>query len=85
MLHLLNFAAPAAWMALAMGLAGRIVFGSGKRGMGWICTSFVRFGVVLAALLGSAWVLGADGRMLGWAAAAVAAATTEWVLRRGWR
>lgn len=81
-LHLFNFLLPALAMALFMPLAGRWVMGpsrsSLRRRMGVHALS--GGGVLVAGL----WLHGQDGKMSTYIALVLAAATTEWLLQRGW-
>lgn len=85
LLHLIDFAAPAAGLALAMALAGRSVMPGSNGGIGWWRMMAVRLGAILATMVAGALFTGQDGRMATWAAAVLVAASAEWLLRRGWR
>ncbi len=90
--HLLNFLAPACFTGWLLALAGalmppRVDAGPAATGRlqrvwraGWINTLAGSF--ASAAALG---VLGRDGEMAGYAALVLAAASSQWVLMRGWR
>ena len=82
--HLLNFVAPAAFVALLLVLGGRLLGAKGGSLAGWRqwAVVFVVGLVVLAAGL-SLW--GRDGKMLTYAALVVATATCQWALVRGWK
>ncbi|OYD50992.1 hypothetical protein [Acidovorax kalamii] len=82
--HLLNFVAPAAFVALLLVLGGRLLGAKGGALAGWRqwAAVFVVGLVVLAAGL-ALW--GRDGKMLTYAALVVATATCQWVLVRGWK
>ncbi len=83
--HLLNFAAPAAAMAVLMVLGGRL-FGSksGASHAAW-AQAAIQFAVGCAVLLVGLVVLGRDGKMFTYAALVLACATCQWVLAKGWR
>lgn len=82
--HLLNFAAPAAVLALLLVLAGGWGRPQGKALPAW-----KRFGILFAvgvAVLAAGLVLwGRDGKMLTYAALVLGCASTQWALSRGWR
>lgn len=83
--HLLNFAAPAAAMALLLVLSRRFIHSTAPSMLpGWLHAGVV-FGVGLATLLAGLVVWGRDGKMLTYAGLVVACATCQWVLVRGWK
>lgn len=83
--HLLNFAAPAAAMAVLMVLGGRIFDSkSGASHAAWAQVA-IQFAVGCAVLLAGLMVLGRDGKMFTYAALVLACATCQWVLGKGWR
>ncbi|XAH22515.1 hypothetical protein AAFF27_21290 [Xylophilus sp. GW821-FHT01B05] len=82
--HLLNFVAPALWMALGMLLLGRFV-APGPSRMAWPGRLAVHVAVGIVVLVAGLVLSGQDGSMLTWAALVLALASSEWVLRRGWR
>ena len=90
--HLLNFLLPACFVGWLLALAGAFFLGGAGAGgapagrlrrtwrAGWINT--------LAGCLASAAalvVLGRDGEMAGYAALVLAAASSQWMLLRGWQ
>ncbi len=82
--HLLNFIAPAAFVALGLVLCGRLVGAKGGAMAGW--RQFAVLWVVGLAVLAAGLVLwGRDGKMLTYAALVVATATCQWALARGWK
>lgn len=84
--HLLNFAAPAAALAVLVALAGLWVLP--PRGgwlLGWWPAVLVNFLVGLAVLAGGLAWFGRDGKMTTYAAMVVAVATSQWLAGRGWR
>lgn len=82
--HLLNFMAPAAFVALALVLCGRLFGANGRALAGWRQFTAV-FAVGLVVLAGGLALWGRDGKMLTYAALVVAAATCQWLLVRGWK
>ncbi|MDP4771264.1 MAG: hypothetical protein NWR15_04805 [Limnohabitans sp.] len=80
--HLFSFALPALAMALFMPLAGRWVMGPSRTGLSR------RMGVQalsgLVVLVGGLLLHGQDGKMSTYIALVLVAATTEWLMQRGW-
>ena len=83
--HLLNFTAPAAVVALLLVLAARVFWRKEPAALAWYAQAAIIFVVGCAALLVSLWLLGRDGRMVGYGALVLAAASMQWGLLRGWR
>ncbi|MFN4121027.1 hypothetical protein [Acidovorax sp.] len=83
--HLLNFAAPAAFMAVLMVLLGQFFGSKNPLALSWWSRIAILFVVGMAVLVGGLVLWGRDGRMLTYGALVVAAATCQWVLGRGWR
>ena len=83
--HLLNFAAPAAALALVLVLAGRVFVRNSAQSIAWWAQAAIVFVVGCAVLLAGLWLLGRDGKLLTYAALVLACASCQWVLVRGWR
>ena len=83
--HLLNFTAPAAMVALLLVLVARVFWRKESSALAWYAQAAIIFIVGCAALLASLWLLGRDGRMVGYGALVLAAASVQWGLLRGWR
>ena len=83
--HLLNFAAPAAAMALLLALSGRFLGSKTPVALSWWARAAMVFVVGVAMLAAGLLVWGRDGKMLTYAALVLACATCQWVLVRGWR
>ncbi len=83
--HLLNFMAPAVWVAVVVTLLTR--FFMPKRAVARSLKSqiAINFVVCLAALVMGLLVFGRDGKMATYAAMALLGATSQWVMLRGWR
>jgi hypothetical protein len=83
LLHFAGFAAPAAFLAVVLPWAGRLVLPRSASPVGvqaaWILVAG------LAVLAGGLWYFGRDGKMLTYAALVLAAATTQWLCTRAWR
>ena len=82
LIHLANFAAPAAFLALLLALAGRII-GPNRPPAPMVIThaaiTFVAGVVVLGAGL---WYFGRDGKMATYAVLVAVAGTVQWLLSR---
>jgi len=87
--HLLNFAAPAAWVALLLVSATRLLPGflGSRRPLAPSMASqmAVIFVVGLTILVVGLLVLGRDGKLVSYAALVAGAALCQWILLRGWR
>ena len=82
--HLLNFVAPAAFVALLLVLGGRLLGAQGGSLAGWRQWAVV-FVVGLVVLAAGLALWGRDGKMLTYALLVLATASCQWVLSRGWR
>ena len=87
--HLLNFIAPAAFVALVLVLLARVFSGffRSKRPLApglWAEVAII-FIVNLLVLIAGLVVFGHDAKMLTYAALVLAAAGCQWVLWRGWK
>ena len=84
-IHLLNFAAPAAAVALAVALGARFIMPKPAPGRGWRAHAAINFAAGLLALgAGLAW-FGRDGKMATYAALVGAVALSQWIAGRGWK
>ena len=86
--HFLNFAAPAAALALLMVLSSRIFgrFLVSKRPLAqsiWAQTAII-FTVNMIVLAAGLVIFGNDGKIATYAALVIASAVCQWVLWRGW-
>jgi hypothetical protein len=81
-LHLFNFVLPALAMALLMPLAGRWVMGPSPRSVTRRMTVHALTGTVV--LVVGLVLQGHDGTMATYIALVLVAATTEWLMQRGW-
>ena len=87
--HLLNFMAPAAFMALLVLLSARLFFGffKSKRPIAhtwWSQVAIIFIANVSILVAGLLW-FGHDGKMLTYAAMVFGAALCQWVLIGGWK
>jgi hypothetical protein len=83
LLHLMGFAAPAAFLALLLPAVSRGVLGKAAGGY-WRSAAIV-FVVGLGVLLAGLWGFGRDGKMVTYAALVAAAATAQWLAARAWK
>ena len=83
--HLLNFLAPALWMAVLVTLAARFLKKKGSVALSVWAQSAINF-VVAGSVLGfGLWFFGRDGKMATYSAMALLCATSQWFMLRGWR
>jgi hypothetical protein len=83
--HLMGFAAPAAFLALALPLSARLALRrSNAAAPLWVQVALVLLAgvTVLAAGL---WWFGRDGKMATYAALVLATASMQWLAMRAWR
>ncbi len=83
--HVLNFMAPAAWMAVAVTLLTRVFIPKMAVARSQSSQVAINFVVCLAALVLGLLVFGRDGKMATYAAMVLSGATSQWVMARGWR
>jgi len=83
--HILNFVAPAAVLAVVVPVLGRFFFRRGVALLPWWGQMGVNLLVGSAVLLCGLWWFGRDGKMQTYAALALAVASSQWLLARGWR
>ena len=83
--HLLNFLAPALWMAVLVTLAARFFKKKGSAAPSVWAQSAINF-IVTGSVLGlGLWFFGRDGKMATYSAMALLCATSQWFMLRGWR
>ena len=86
--HLLNFVAPAPFMALLLALLGPAVPSGGSGARFWFGRFWRAFWINsllgVLVLVVCLVLFGRDGEMAGYAALTVTVATSQWLLRRGW-
>jgi len=83
--HLLNFVAPAVFIALLLAAAGRLLFGRRAGATGFWTQIAVNAAAGVLVLAAGLALFGSDGRMATYAALAVVCGTVQWMLLRGWR
>ena len=83
--HLLNFFAPAFWVALLVTLFA-LFFMKNKAPAGvFIRSAAINFFVGCLVLGAGLWLFGRDGKMSTYAVMTLFCATSQWILQRGWR
>ena len=83
--HLMNFMAPAVWVAVAVTFLARIFMPKRPVARSLRAQVAINFTVCLAALLMGLLVFGRDGKMATYAAMALLGATSQWAMLRDWR
>ena len=89
--HLLNFIAPAAFLALLVPGLSRLLpvlrpRPGSKSGLpGWRRQLIIGFGVNLLVSAAGLLIFQHDGKLLTYAAMVLASASSQWVLLRGWK
>jgi hypothetical protein len=83
--HLVNFAAPALWMAAMVSLLATIFMKKVAGAIAFPAQAAINFVVSLAVLVLGLWWFGRDGKMATYAVMGLACATSQWVLLRGWK
>ena len=87
--HLLNFVAPAFFVALLVVTVSSRLPGGRNRGgparLGWRQQLALVSGVNVLVLAGGLVFFSQDGKLLTYAAMALASALAQWLLQRGWK
>ena len=83
--HLLNFMAPAAWVAMVITVLARFFMPKKPAALSQFAQVAINFVVCLAVLVLGLLVFGRDGKMATYAAMVLSGATSQWVMARGWR
>ena len=83
--HVINFAAPAAWLALLLPWLARFMIRKKSSGLPLLKQAvFIFLAGFLVLLLGLV-LLGQDGKMLTYLALVITASTGQWFMLKGWR
>ena len=82
--HLMGFAAPALFVALAVTFGARFV-GAAPHPLRWWAQAAINFTAGLAVLVAGLWYFGVDGKMATYAGLAMAVAASQWLCTRGWK
>lgn len=83
--HVLNFMAPALWVALAVTLFGQFFMKKQAPAVALPRSLAINFVVSCLVLVAGLLFFGRDGKMLTYAAMVCLCASSQWVLQRGWR
>ena len=83
--QLLNFLAPALFVAVVTALIARIFMRKGPVTLTWWSQAAINFVVGAIALLLGLWYFGHDGKMATYTALVLGCATSQWLMGRGWR
>ncbi len=83
--HLLNFVAPAIFVAAALALLGRIYMKKVPSALAIHVQLAINMGAGVLALVAGLWVFGRDGKMATYIAMVVAIALAQWLGARQWR
>ncbi|SFM07380.1 hypothetical protein [Variovorax sp. OV329] len=82
--HVANFAAPALFLALVLGLGGRLILGKGAA-LGLLAQMAINFATGVAVLAGGMVYFGRDGMMATYVALVLVCGTLQWLLGGGLR
>ncbi|OUM01367.1 hypothetical protein [Variovorax sp. JS1663] len=85
LIHLLNFAAPAFFVALLLALLFRLAMKSRSAVVSLWKQLGINFLAGLAVLMAGLVYFGRDGRIATYAALVIVCGTVQWWLLRGWR
>lgn len=83
--HVLNFVAPAIWLAISLALLSRMFIKKVPSSRSLMRQAAVNFLVCLLVLVLGLWFFGRDGKMLTYSIMAVLAATSQWTMARAWQ
>ena len=83
--HLLNFFAPAAFVALLVALSNLFFKLNKPVAQQIIAGAAINFAACAAVLLAGLWFFGNDGKMATYSAMVLVSATVQWVRVKGWR
>ena len=83
--HLLNFVLPAAFMATLLAVFARLFMSKSGFSHGWCAQLAINFIVGMLVLAGALVLFGREGRLLSYAALALAMAASQWLQIAGWK
>lgn len=83
--HLLNFLAPAFWVAIPLQLMARLFVRKRPEVPVWYAQAAINFAVSCAALGFGLWYFGHDGKLGTYLGMTLLCATSQWLMLRGWR
>lgn len=85
LIHLLNFLAPAFFVALLVTLCARFLMGNVPSSLSLWAQAAINFVVSAVALSLGLWFFGRDGKMTTYAGMTLLCASSQWAMLRGWR
>lgn len=80
--HLLNFAAPAVFIALLVVLVARIFVNKKTVALVWYAQAAINLVVCLILMLAGLWYFGRDGAIASYTAMVLGCATSQWWMLR---
>ena len=83
--HLLNFLAPALWLALLLPSLGRTLLNKRPIRLSWLAQAAIVFSVGALTLSLGLWYFGHDGKMATYMGLVLLCASSQWLMQRGWR
>ncbi len=83
--HLLNFLAPALWMAVLVTLASRLFMRKKSVAMSFRAQMVINLSLAAGALVVGLWFFGRDGKMATYSGMVLLCATSQWLMLRAWR
>lgn len=83
--HVLNFLAPALWMAVGVALAARLFMKKRPAALSLYAQAAINFVVNVTALGLGLWFFGHDGKMASYTGMALLCASSQWLMLRGWK
>jgi hypothetical protein len=78
--HLLNFVAPAAWMAVLLALLARLLLKKTTSALSLRRQMAINFAACVSVLVLGLWFFGRDGKMASYVVMAALCATSQWLL-----
>jgi hypothetical protein len=83
--HLLNWLAPALWLAVLLPLLARLAMRKQRTGASLWAQMAANFALNLLVLCLGLWFFGHDGKMMTYAGMTLACASSQWCFLRAWR
>ncbi|MDD2810800.1 hypothetical protein [Rhodoferax sp.] len=83
--HVLNFLAPALWLAFMLPGLSRFFMKKRPLAHSYIAQAALIFIVLLVASVAGLMLFGRDGKMLTYVALALLGASTQWAMHKGWQ
>ncbi len=83
--HLLNFFAPAAFVALLVPLSSLFFKPHKPLASRYVAQSAINFVACATVLVAGLWFFGNDGKMATYTAMVLVSATVQWLLMKGWQ